>query len=76
MEFLQVIPPGMDFSNVVIQEDGPEVDGDLSQLTGGPDGTSPKALPSIWLEVSNLHSDNMCWSSCVSGLVIRRLRMC
>ncbi|MCI48852.1 sucrose-phosphate synthase, partial [Trifolium medium] len=46
-----VIPPGMDFSNVVIQEDGPEVDGDLSQLTGGVDGSSPKALPAIWLEV-------------------------
>lgn len=60
MEFLQVIPPGMDFSNVVIQEDGPEVDGDLSQLTGGADGSSsPKALPSIWLEVSNLYSDNI-----------------
>jgi hypothetical protein len=76
MEFPQVIPPGMDFSNVVIQEDGPEVDGDLSQLTGGADGSSPKALPSIWLEVSNLYSDNMCWSSSVSGLVIHRLRIC
>ncbi|XP_045787062.1 probable sucrose-phosphate synthase 3 [Trifolium pratense] len=51
MPRMAVIPPGMDFSNVVIQEDGPEVDGDLSQLTGGPDGSSPKALPAIWLEV-------------------------
>ncbi|WJX78243.1 hypothetical protein P8452_61489 [Trifolium repens] len=32
---LQVISPGMGFSNVVTQEDGPEIDGDLSQLTGG-----------------------------------------
>lgn len=51
MPRMAVIPPGMDFSSVVIQEDGPEVDGDLSQLTGGADGSSPKALPSIWLEV-------------------------
>lgn len=43
----------MDFSNVVPQEDGPEVDGELSQLTAGADGSSPKALPAIWLEVSN-----------------------
>lgn len=42
----------MDFSNVETQEDGPEVDGELSQLTGGVDGSSPKALPTIWLEVS------------------------
>ncbi|KAK7300157.1 hypothetical protein RJT34_10993 [Clitoria ternatea] len=51
MPRMAVIPPGMDFSNVVIQEDGPEVDGDLTQLTSGIDGSSPKALPAIWLEV-------------------------
>nr|KYP73343.1 Sucrose-phosphate synthase 2 [Cajanus cajan] len=51
MPRMAVIPPGMDFSNVVIQEDGPEVDGELTQLTSGADGSSPKALPSIWLEV-------------------------
>lgn len=51
MPRMAVIPPGMDFSNVVTQEDGPEVDGELSQLTGGVDGSSPKALPTIWLEV-------------------------
>lgn len=53
MEYMQVIPPGMDFSNVVVQDDGPEVEGDLSQLTRGADGSSPKTLPTIWLDVSN-----------------------
>lgn len=42
----------MDFSNVVIQEDGPEVDGELTQLTSGADGATPKALPPILSEVS------------------------
>ncbi|KAK2448653.1 2-oxoglutarate (2OG) and Fe(II)-dependent oxygenase superfamily protein [Trifolium repens] len=35
MPRMAVISPGMGFSNVVTQEDGPEIDGDLSQLTGG-----------------------------------------
>jgi hypothetical protein len=44
----------MDFSNVVIQEDCPDVDGELAQLTGGGvEGSSPKAMPPIWSEVSN-----------------------
>ena len=43
----------MDFSNVVIQEDGPEIDGELAQLTGGVEGASPKAMPPIWSDVSN-----------------------
>ncbi|TKY57214.1 sucrose-phosphate synthase 3 [Spatholobus suberectus] len=51
MPRMAVIPPGMDFSNVVIQEDGPEIDGELTQLTSGADGSSPKALPTIWSEV-------------------------
>lgn len=51
---LQVIPPGMDFSNVVVQEDGPEVDGELATLIGGSDGSSPKAIPAIWSEVRGL----------------------
>lgn len=46
----------MDFSNVVVQEDAPEVDGELTQLTGGTDGSSPKALPTIWSEVSAFSS--------------------
>ncbi|KAJ7980527.1 Sucrose phosphate synthase [Quillaja saponaria] len=50
MPRMVVIPPGMDFSNVVVQEDTPEVD-ELAQLTGGADGSSPKALPTIWSEV-------------------------
>ncbi|XP_027331598.1 probable sucrose-phosphate synthase 2 isoform X1 [Abrus precatorius] len=51
MPRMAVIPPGMDFSNVVVQEDGPEVDGELSQITNGADGSSPKDLPPIWSEV-------------------------
>ncbi|KAL5542699.1 hypothetical protein UlMin_010409 [Ulmus minor] len=51
MPRMVVIPPGMDFSNVVVQEDVPEVDGELTQLIGGTDGSSPKALPAIWSEV-------------------------
>ncbi|XP_021801925.1 probable sucrose-phosphate synthase 2 [Prunus avium] len=51
MPRMVVIPPGMDFSNVVVQEDAPEVDGELNQLTGGTDGSSPKALPTIWSEL-------------------------
>jgi len=50
---LQVIPPGMDFSNVMSQEDGPEADGEIFQLTASVEGASPKAMPSIWAEVSN-----------------------
>ncbi|AES70069.2 putative sucrose-phosphate synthase [Medicago truncatula] len=52
MPRMAVIPPGMDFSNVVIQEDCPDVDGELAQLTGGGvEGSSPKAVPPIWSEV-------------------------
>ncbi|EOY05207.1 Sucrose synthase - like 3 [Theobroma cacao] len=51
MPRMVVIPPGMDFSNVVVQEDGPEVDGELATLIGGSDGSSPKAIPAIWSEV-------------------------
>lgn len=51
----QVIPPGMDFSNVIAQEDTAEVDGELVALTNG-DGASPKALPPIWSEVSRWFS--------------------
>lgn len=53
VEVGQVIPPGMDFSSVVVQEDAPEVDGELATLMGGTDG-SPKAIPAIWVEVSAL----------------------
>lgn len=44
------------YGNVVVQEDAPEVDGELTQLTGGTDGSSPKALPTIWSEVSAFSS--------------------
>ncbi|CAK7328425.1 unnamed protein product [Dovyalis caffra] len=51
MPRMVVIPPGMDFSSVVVQEDAPEVDGELASLTGGVDGSSPKAIPPIWSEI-------------------------
>ncbi|KAI3470007.1 hypothetical protein Pfo_026670 [Paulownia fortunei] len=50
MPRMAVIPPGMDFSNVVVQEDTAEVDGDLVALTST-EGSSPKAVPAIWAEV-------------------------
>ncbi|KAE8651762.1 hypothetical protein Csa_005970 [Cucumis sativus] len=49
MPRMVVIPPGMDFSNVVVPEDAPDVDGELTQLTS--DGSSPKAIPAIWSDV-------------------------
>lgn len=39
----------MDFSNVEVQEDNIEAEGELSGLTNS---ESPKALPAIWSEVS------------------------
>ncbi|PIN17952.1 Glycosyltransferase [Handroanthus impetiginosus] len=48
MPRMAVIPPGMDFSNVVVQDDAAEADGDLVALT---EGSSPKAVPAIWSEV-------------------------
>ncbi|XAR48833.1 Sucrose-phosphate synthase [Bertholletia excelsa] len=50
MPRMAVIPPGMDFSNVVVQEDVAEADGELSSVTNS-DGSSPKAFPAIWSEV-------------------------
>ncbi|XP_073145578.1 probable sucrose-phosphate synthase 2 [Henckelia pumila] len=50
MPRMAVIPPGMDFSSVVVQEDAAEADGDLASLTNI-EGSSPKAIPSIWVEV-------------------------
>ncbi|GKV28680.1 hypothetical protein SLEP1_g37699 [Rubroshorea leprosula] len=51
MPRMVVIPPGMDFSNVVIQEDAPEIEGEIAALGAGTEGSSPKAIPSIWSEV-------------------------
>ncbi|KAI4310770.1 hypothetical protein MLD38_035721 [Melastoma candidum] len=56
MPRMVVIPPGMDFSNVVVQEDNPEGDGELAALVGGADG-SPKSLPPIWAEVMRFLSN-------------------
>ncbi|KAB1213658.1 putative sucrose-phosphate synthase 2 [Morella rubra] len=49
MPRMVVIPPGMDFSNVVVNED--DVDGELIHLTSGTDGSSLNAIPPIWSEV-------------------------
>ncbi|KAH7573018.1 hypothetical protein JRO89_XS03G0051800 [Xanthoceras sorbifolium] len=52
MPRMVVIPPGMDFSNVVVQEEAPEVEGELAALVGNNnDGSSPKAVPTIWSEL-------------------------
>nr|O04933.1 RecName: Full=Probable sucrose-phosphate synthase 2; AltName: Full=UDP-glucose-fructose-phosphate glucosyltransferase 2 [Craterostigma plantagineum]CAA72491.1 sucrose-phosphate synthase [Craterostigma plantagineum] len=48
MPRMAVIPPGMDFSNVVVPEDGSEGDGDLATLT---EATSPRSVPAIWADV-------------------------
>lgn len=48
---MQVIPPGMDFSNVVVQEETAEADGDLAAIMSA-DGASPKSVPPIYAEVS------------------------
>lgn len=50
MPRMAVIPPGMDFSSVVVQEDTVEADGELVALTSS-DGASPRPLPAIWSEV-------------------------
>ncbi|KAM7485846.1 hypothetical protein LguiA_001855 [Lonicera macranthoides] len=51
MPRMAVIPPGMDFSNVVNQEDNAEsADGDLTPVSNA-EGSSPKAVPVIWSEV-------------------------
>jgi sucrose-phosphate synthase len=46
----QVIPPGMDFSNVVVPEDI-DGDGDSKDDIVGLEGASPKSRPPIWAEV-------------------------
>ncbi|KAK1575760.1 hypothetical protein Q3G72_008085 [Acer saccharum] len=51
MPRMVVIPPGMDFSNVEVQEEAPEIEGELAALTGNNDGSSPKAVPTIWSEL-------------------------
>lgn len=52
MPRMVVIPPGMDFSNVVVADQEPaEADGDLAALINGDGNLSPKALPPIWSEV-------------------------
>ncbi|CAO1940720.1 unnamed protein product [Urochloa humidicola] len=50
MPRMVVIPPGMDFSNVVVPEDI-DGDGDSKDDIVGLEGASPKSMPSIWAEV-------------------------
>ena len=56
MPRMMVIPPGMDFSNVIVQ-DADAVDGDQAVAITSADATSavpvsPRANPAIWEEVS------------------------
>lgn len=60
----------MDFSNVVVPEDAPEADGELTQLTS--DGSSPKAIPTIWSEVS-IKFDLLSFSNLLKLYYIRLL---
>lgn len=66
---VQVIPPGMDFTNVVVQEETLDGDGELASLAGGAEGSSPKAVPTIWSDVSfhkaSLLSFKVCFVDCV-----------
>ncbi|KAK8933954.1 Sucrose-phosphate synthase [Platanthera zijinensis] len=50
MPRMAVIPPGMDFSNVVVQEEQAEAEGDLAAIIAS-DGGAPKSIPAIWSEV-------------------------
>ncbi|GLT52340.1 hypothetical protein SLA2020_256880 [Shorea laevis] len=50
MPRMAVIPPGMDFSNVVIQEDAAEIEGEISAHAAGSEVLSP-TVPAIWSEV-------------------------
>ncbi|CAL5015477.1 unnamed protein product [Urochloa decumbens] len=50
MPRMVVIPPGMDFSNVVVPEDI-DGDGDSKDDIVSLEGTSPKSMPPIWAEV-------------------------
>lgn len=54
---LQVIPPGMDFSSVVVQED------DEDAASGVAEG-SPKAVPTICADVSSFLPSYACASMC------------
>ena len=77
--YLQVIPPGMDFSNVVVQEDIADGDGDIAALTN--EGSSSQAVPPIWAEVSILsvftllsHQNNALRSTFHTNFLPGRLR--
>jgi hypothetical protein len=47
----KVIPPGMDFSYVTVQDT--EGDGDLKSLIGSDRAQNKRNLPPIWSEVTN-----------------------
>eukprot|EP00252_Welwitschia_mirabilis_P004258 TRINITY_DN1454_c0_g1_i1.p1 TRINITY_DN1454_c0_g1~~TRINITY_DN1454_c0_g1_i1.p1 ORF type:complete len:881 (-),score=191.96 TRINITY_DN1454_c0_g1_i1:214-2856(-) len=57
MPRMVVIPPGMDFSNVVPEQDTADGDGDLAALINGDGSLSPRALPPIWTEVMRFFSN-------------------
>ncbi|KAJ6840890.1 putative sucrose-phosphate synthase 2 [Iris pallida] len=50
MPRMVVIPPGMDFSNVVLQEENSEAEGDLSTIISA-DGAPQKPVPPIWSDI-------------------------
>lgn len=54
--WLQVIPPGMDFSTVVVADAGDVIEGDIDMVAFTGDATnvvpvSPRVKPPIWDEV-------------------------
>ncbi|GLJ47002.1 hypothetical protein SUGI_0992140 [Cryptomeria japonica] len=57
MPRMVVIPPGMDFSNVIVQEEPPDADGDLAALINDDGNLSPRALPTIWSEIMRFFSN-------------------
>ncbi|KAH9299399.1 hypothetical protein KI387_031081, partial [Taxus chinensis] len=57
MPRMVVIPPGMDFSNVIVQEEPADADGELAALINGDGNLSPRALPPIWSEVMRFFSN-------------------
>ncbi|KAJ0969185.1 hypothetical protein J5N97_022062 [Dioscorea zingiberensis] len=50
MPRMVVIPPGTDFSNVIVQEDSNEPDGEVTLITGA-DVASPRSVQHIWSDV-------------------------
>ncbi|KAF3794156.1 putative sucrose-phosphate synthase 2 [Nymphaea thermarum] len=66
MPRMAVIPPGMDFSNVVQEQDPNEADGELAALIT--EGASPKSVPLIWTDVCfKLKTENLNYRTLIMG---------